>query len=119
MPFTIDKENLLIKGRRGDSGSLSFDFNQNISDYTVYFFIQKNVDSSEPLIEKIYTNPTETIVTIKLTKEDTEKLSASVNYTTYYWGLKITKGTDYAKTLIPRDIENPPMMYIYPRIGGN
>lgn len=119
MPFTIDKESLLIKGRKGDSASLNFDFNHDISDYTVHFYIQKNIDSAEPLIEKVYQNPTTTVVTIKLTAEDTEKLSASLNYSTYYWGLKIAKGTDFAKTLIPQDFKNPPMMYIYPKIGGN
>lgn len=119
MPFTIDKESLRIQGRKGDSGSINFDFNQDISDYMVHFYVQKNIDSSSTIIEKTYANPQESVITVKLTSEDTEKLSASLNYTTYYWGLKITKGTDFSKTLFPEDFKNPPEMLIYPKIGGN
>lgn len=119
MPFKIEKDSLLIKGRKGDTASLSFDFNQDISDYTIHFYISKKVDFSDVIIEKTYAYPAEKIITVKLTTEDTEKLSSSINYGTYYWGLKITKGTDFAKTLIPQEFENPPMMYVYPKIGGN
>lgn len=118
MPFTIDKNSLLIRGRKGDTASLVFDFNQDISDYTVYFLIKKSINSSEAIIEKIYRNPEENSITVKLTTEDTNKLSVLSNsYNTYYWGLKVTKGTDFAQTIIPTEFKNPPMMYIYPEIG--
>jgi len=56
---------------------------------------------------------------VNLTTQDTEKLSAQVNaYSTYYWGLKINNGSEFAQTIIPQDFKNPPMMYVYPEIGG-
>lgn len=119
MPFTIDEDSLLIKGRKGDSASLNLDFNQELSGYTICFYVQKNINSTEAIIEKLYANPTGSAVTIKLTPEDTNKLSVGTNYSTYYWGVKISKDSDFAKTLIPQDFKTPPMMYIYPEIGGN
>lgn len=119
MPFTIDEDSLLIKGRKGDSASFTFNFNQDMSDYTIYFYVQKNINSTETIIEKEYANPSASSVTVNLTTEDTEKLSALNNsYNTYYWGLKITNGTEFAQTVIPQEFQNPPMMYIYPEIGG-
>lgn len=119
MPFTIDEDSLLIKGRKGDTASFTFDFNQNISDYTVHFYVKKNISSSESVIEKEYINPTTTYVNVELTTEDTEQLSSLTNsYNTYYWGLKINNGTGFAQTIIPQEFANPPMMYIYPEIGG-
>lgn len=120
MPFTIDKDSLLIRGRKGDTASFIFDFNQNISAYTVHFYIKKNVNSKDTIIEKTYVNPVETSVTINLTAEDTEKLTSQANsYNIYYWGLKINSGNDFAQTIIPQQFKNPPMMYIYPEIGGS
>lgn len=119
MPFTIDEDSLLIKGRKGDSASFTFNFNQNMSDYTIYFYIQKNINSTEAIIEKGYANPASTSITVNLTSEDTEKLTALNNsYNTYYWGLKIIKSSGFAQTIIPQEFKNPPMMYIYPEIGG-
>lgn len=119
MPFTIDEDSLLIKGRKGDTASFTFNFNQDMSDYTVYFYVKKTINSTECIIEKEYKNPSDTSVTVNLTTEDSEKLSALANsYNTYYWGLKIVNGTEFAQTLIPQDFKNPPMMYIYPEIGG-
>lgn len=119
MPFTIDEDSLLIRGRRGDTASFTFNFNQNISSYTIRFYIKKNVNSPDAIIEKIYANPAETAVTVNLTTDDTEKLLALAgSYNTYYWGLKITNGSDFAQTIIPQEFKNPPMMYIYPEIGG-
>lgn len=119
MPFTLDEDSLLIKGRRGDTASFTFNFNQSMSAYTIYFYVQKNINSTDTIIEKSYTETPGTSVTVNLTTEDTEKLSALNNsYNTYYWGLKITNGTDFAQTLIPQGFNNPPMMYIYPEIGG-
>ena len=119
MPFIIDKDSLLIRGRKGDTASFTFDFNQDISDYTVSFYVKKNMSLSDSIIEKNYENPLETAVTVELTTEDTNKLSSQAgSYRTYYWGVKITNGTDFAQTIIPQEFQNPPMMYIYPEIGG-
>lgn len=119
MPFTIDEESLLIKGRKGDSASFTFNFNKDVSAYSVYFYVKKNMNSSDTIIEKEYKNPSSPCVTVNLSTEDTEKLTALNNsYNTYYWGLKIANGTEFAQTIIPQEFKNPPMMYIYPEIGG-
>lgn len=118
MPFTLDESSLLIKGRKGDSASFTFEFNQDITEYTIDFYIQKSVNS-EAIITKEFTNPTTTSITVNLSQTDTKKLTAQANsYSTYFWGLKIRKGSDFAQTLIPQEFKNPPMMYIYPEIGG-
>jgi len=119
MPFVIDEETLLIKGRKGDTASFTFNFNQNISDYTVSFYVKKSITSSDAVIEKEYKNPSNNAVTVNLTTTDTEKLNSQASsYSTYYWGLKITSGNDFAQTIIPQEFKNPPMMYVYPEIGG-
>lgn len=120
MPFTIDENSLLIKGRKGDTASFTFDFKQDISEYTVSFYVKKNLNSVDVVIEKDYVNPSGHNVTVNLTTTDTNKLIAKADtYTIYYWGLKISKGTDFAQTIIPQEFKNPPMIYVYPEIGGN
>lgn len=119
MPFTIDEDSLLIKGRKGDTAAFTFNFSQDISDYTIHFYVKKNMDSADVIIDKAYANPINSSVTVKLSTEDTEKLATVANaYSTYYWGLKICKGTNFAQTIIPQEFNNPPMMYVYPEIGG-
>ena len=119
MPFTINEESLLIKGRKGDSASFTFNFNQDISAYTINFYVKKSINAMETVIEKTYPNPASNAITVNLTTEDTEKLTAQANsYSTYYWGLKINNGTEFAQTIIPVEFKTPPMMYIYPEIGG-
>lgn len=119
MPFTIDENSLLIKGRKGDTAAFTFDFNQDISAYTVSFYVKKNMNTSELIIEKKYENPTTSSVTVSLSTVDTNKLTAQSNsYSTYYWGLKLSNGEEFAQTIIPQEFKNPPMMYIYPEIGG-
>jgi len=119
MPFTIDEGSLMIKGRKGDTASFVFNFGQDISAYTVDFYIKKNIGDKVAVIDKTYTNQTTKSVVVDLTSEDTNKLLAQANsYSTYYWGLKIAIGTEFAQTLIPQEFKNPPMMNIYPAIGG-
>lgn len=119
MPFTIDENSLLIKGRKGDTASFTFDFKQDISAYTVSFYVKKNLNSSEVIIEKNYVNPSTSSVTVNLTAVDTNKLSAKADtYVTYFWGVKIKSGNDFVQTIIPQEFKNPPMLYVYPEIGG-
>lgn len=119
MPFTIDEDSLLIKGRKGDTASFTFNFNQNISNYKISFYVKKNLNSQDVVIEKEYQNSTANSVTVTLTNADTEKFASKADtYTTYYWGLRISNGSDFVQTLIPQEFKNPPMMYIYPEIGG-
>lgn len=119
MPFTIDENSLLIRGRKGDTASFTFNFNQDISAFDVSFYVKKNLNSADLVIEKKYEKPTTSSISVNLTTTDTEKLSAQANaYTTYYWGVKLSNGEDFAQTIIPQEFKNPPMMYIYPEIGG-
>ncbi len=120
MPFTIDADSLLIKGRKGDTASFTFDFNQDISAYTVHFYVKKNISDATPIIKKEYVNPQTTAITVNLNSEDTQKLRPQINsYSTYYWGLKVSNGINFAQTIIPQEFKNPPMIYIYPEIGGS
>ena len=118
MPFTIDEDTLLIKGRRGDTASFTFNFNQDISAYTVKFYIKKNLNKETSVIEKDYENPQSQAVTVSLTASDTEKLTSQPNsYSTYYWGLKIMNGNNFVQTIIPKEFKTAPLMYVYPEIG--
>ena len=118
MPFTIDESSLLIKGRKGDTASFTFNFNKDISAYNVSFYVKKNLNTTDLIIEKEYEKPSITSVTVNLTKTDTEKFTAQSNsYSTYYWGLKLSNGESFVQTIIPQEFKNPPMMYIYPEIG--
>lgn len=119
MPFTLESDTLLIRGRKGDTASFTFNFNKDISDYTVYFYVLRNIYSADPVIQKKYEKPAGTSITVNLTIDDTALLTPLSNsYNTYYWGVKITNGSDFAQTVIPQEFKNPPMMYIYPEIGG-
>ncbi len=121
MPFIIDENTLLIRGRKGDSATFNFKFNQDLTGYTLHFFIKKNINDSDEkiVIKKDYLDLNGNSITVNLTPEETGKLLDLPNsYTVYYWGLKLSSGKDYALTIIPKDFSNPPMMYIYPQVGG-
>jgi len=121
MPFTIDEESLLIKGRRGDTASFTFNFDENISAYNVHFYVKKNINDTdaEAIINKTYNNPPTNSIVVNLSTQDTEKLTAQANsYSAYYWGLRIGNGINFAQTVIPQEFKTAPMMYIYPAIGG-
>lgn len=118
MPFILDEKTMIISGRRGDTASFNFDFNQDMSGYTVSFYV-KQLNSQDIIIEKNYTNIVDSSVLVNLTTADTQKLVSQTNsYIPYSWGLKISKGIDFAQTVIPQENENPPMMYVYSEIGG-
>lgn len=118
MSFTIDEDSLTIKGRKGDSAEFTFNFDKDISSYTVSFYVKKGVNDTTALIEKTYTNQIGQNVTVMLTPADTNKLTSKANsYSTYFWGLRISIGNTFAQTLIPSGFSPAPMMYIYPEIG--
>ena len=53
MPFIIDENTLLIRGRKGDSASFTFNFNLDLADYDEHFYVKKNVtDSDEKIVIK-------------------------------------------------------------------
>lgn len=119
MGFTIDTGSLLIKGRKGDTASFTFNFNKDMSAYEIKFWIKKNLNDETPVVAKEYVGNATGAVTINLTSDDTDKLKTKgSDYGVYYWGLKINIGTEFAQTLIPSDLQNPPMLYVYPEIVG-
>lgn len=119
MPFTIDEDNLLIKGRKGDTGSFTFNFNQDMSAYTVTFGIVEDVGDTTAIIEKEFVNPSEQSVTVNLLTTDTELLNADGDSPkVYYWYLKISAGSSYAETLIPQAFDSAPQLHVYPEVYG-
>lgn len=121
MPFEINPDSLLIKGRRGDSGSFTFDFDQDLSEYCVDFYVKRNLNDPDDktIIKKSYKNIEGTVVTIDLLPSETEKLlTRSDSYVQYYWGLKIHIGDSFAQTIIPMEFKNAPIMCVYPQLGG-
>ena len=118
MPFTIDEDTLLIKGRKGDTAEFTFSFDQDISEYTVGFYVKKNISDAVALIEKEFVHPVAQSVTVNLTVADTDNLVVDGSaYGTYFWGLKIGNGTTFAQTIIPQEFKTAPQMRIYPEIG--
>lgn len=119
MSFTIDEDSLTIKGRKGDTASFTFEFENNLSGYALDFVIKKGVNDSEPIITKSFSNLSTNSIAINLTSEDTAKFSVPPNtYGTYYWGLKISNGRDFVQTLIPDDLGNPPLFLVYNEVVG-
>lgn len=123
MPFTINQDTLLINGRKGDTASFSFNFGKDISMYTVNFFIKKNMYDKVPIVSVSVAGSVSGTATVNLTSTNTDKLIISKNedFGSYYWGLRLedaaTNGVDFSQTLIPKDISNPPELYVYPEIG--
>lgn len=119
MSFTIDEESLTIKGRRGDTASFTFEFENDLTDYTLDFEIKKGLDG-DAIIKKSFSNPTNNTAVVCLTSEDTEKFSVLKNsYGTYYWGLKLRKGIEFSQTLIPEGLGTPPLFLVYSEVVGS
>lgn len=119
MSFTIDEESLTIKGRKGDTASFTFEFENDLTNYTLDFEVKKSFDG-EAIITKSFNSPTNNSIVVNLTSEDTEKFSVPANsYGTYYWGLKISSGIDFAQTLIPESLGTPPLFLVYREVVGN
>lgn len=112
-------EDLTILGRRGDSASFTFEFEDDISQYEFVFQIKKDVTDNDEysLVRKVYSNSQENSITVELTPDDTLELnSLGVGYTTYCWGLKAYLSDKYAQTLIPRDNTPAPKFSVLPAI---
>lgn len=121
MPFSIDKETLAIKARRGDSGSIVFEFNLPVDDFKIDFCIAKKADtlsSNDIVISKCYTKNTGKLLEVMLTSEDTEKLTIGEGFIgQYYWSLKIHNEDGFSSTLIPDKFNRIPKFFVYPKIG--
>lgn len=119
MSFSIDEDSLTIKGRKGDTASFTFEFENNLSGYALDFVIKKGINDSEPIITKSFANLSTNSIVVNLTSEDTTKFSVPSNtYGTYYWGLKISNGRDFVQTLIPDNLGNPPLFLVYNEVVG-
>ena len=120
MPFKMLND-LSIFGRRGDSASFTFDFeDENISEYNFVFQIKKNItdDEDSAIIRKVYETPSTNSITVELTRNDTLKLETSgIGYTYYCWGLKAYNGNNFAQTLIPKDNSPAPKLCVLPAIA--
>lgn len=124
MVYTINATTYTISGTRGDTGTLSFQFNRDMDGATVTFVVKRDIttDDSEAYITKLVTfpstnditaagggNPNNTVA-IVLEPADTINLpiptttddcDTPCKYAEYVWGLKVTKGTTYVETVVP------------------
>lgn len=126
MLFTINSATHVISGTRGDSGTLTFQFNRDMDGATVVFVVKKDIttDDAEAYITKMVTFPTtddiiaagggnpNNVVTVELAPSDTMNLpilydeddcetNSRNKYADYVWGLKVTKNGTYVETVIP------------------
>lgn len=112
-------DDLSIIGRRGDSASFTFEFEDDIKDYEFIFQVKKNITDNDEiaLIRKTFKDLQENAITVELTPEDTLKLTTQgMGYSTYCWGIKAYLGEDYAQTLIPKDNTPAPKFSVLPAI---
>lgn len=119
MSFTIDENSLTIKGRKGDSASFTFEFENDLTGFNLDFEIKKNLNGSDAIITKTFSNIQNNAIEIILSAEDTSKFPTVMgNYLSYHWGLKIYDDMGFAQTLIPDDLNTPPLFLIYPEVVG-
>jgi len=120
MPFKI-LDDLSIIGRRGDSASFTFEFEEeDISNYDFIFQIKKEISDKDEnaIIRKCIKNPDTTSITIELSPEETLLFKTAGNgYTTFCWGLKAYIEDAYAQTLIPKDNTPAPKFSVLPAIA--
>lgn len=117
MTFELNDETFMISGYKGDSASFTFQFNEDISNSTVYFFVKKNINDSEDkaVLTKEFVNPVGSVVDLKLLPSDTLKLGTlNSSFRDYCWSLKIKTGDDFVQTLIPNDYATTPIFRVYP-----
>ena len=118
MGFKLDEGTLAIKGRRGDSASLSFAFPQDkdISAYDITFIVA-DIEGNTIITKKVE-KPTTQIVEIKLTENDTKLVHSNGKAAREYsWGFKVNVGIDFVQTIIPQEFNASPKFIVYPAIG--
>ena len=120
MPFKI-LDDLSIIGRKGDSASFTFEFEDNdISSYDFIFQVKKDITDTDQnaILRKCIKNPTGNSITIELLPEDTLSVTTvGSGYTTLCWGLKAYISDSYAQTLIPKDNTPAPRFSLLPAIA--
>lgn len=117
MTFQLNDENFMITGYRGDSASFTFEFNEDISNSTVCFFVKKNINDSDDkaILKKEFVNPSQKVVDLRLLSSDTVKLGTlNSSFRDYYWSLKMKVGDGFVQTLIPNEFSSSPIFRVYP-----
>ena len=121
MPFSINKENLSIKARRGDSGVIVFEFNMPVDNFAIDFCISKRLDSTskkDVIISKCYKNITGNLLEVNISSDETEKLKIGENFVgQYFWSLKLHNNEGLNMTVIPDKFNKTPRFFVYPKIG--
>lgn len=117
MTFELNDKTLMISGYKGDTASFIFQFDTDISNSTVCFFIKKNINDSEDkaVLKKEFISPSQNIVNLKLSELDTKKLGTpNSSFRDYYWSLKIKFNNEFVQTLIPNNYDANPIFRVYP-----
>lgn len=117
MAFKLDEKNFMISGYKGDSASFTFKVNSEISDYSLCFYVKKNINDPEEkaIFTKEFVNPVDNTAVLELSSEDTSKfLTKNSCFHDYYWSLKIKNNNGYVQTLIPNNFEEVPVFRVYP-----
>ena len=121
MPFSINKENLSIKARRGDSGVIVFEFNMPIDNFMIDFCISKRLDytkKNDVIISKCYKNISGNLLEVDISSEETKMLKIGDNFVgQYFWSLKLHNELGFNMTLIPDKFNRTPRFFVYPKIG--
>lgn len=140
MIFSINASTYVISGTRGDSGTITFQFNRDMDGSTVIFVVKKdiNTDDANAYITKTTTfpttdaiiaagggnpnntisivfNPEDTIYLPIITCDDDEKPHP---YNDFIWGLKVMKDSTYIETVVPNSGAIYPKFRLYQNINS-
>lgn len=133
----IDPVTLKISMRKGDTGSVCFRLNRQISDCFFWFVVKESVlqpDSEAPIYQK-YDHVGGSLLLISISEEESDRLSGKgtvgssclkSGYKDYIYAIKYAEkildeegnfvGTSSVKTLIPKAMRKPPIFRVYPEI---
>ena len=142
MIFSIDARTYIISGTRGDSGTITFQFNRDMDGATIIFVVKKNIetDDANAYITKTATFPTtdeivaagggnpNNTISVVLMPEDTISLPLHTcddddddkppAYNDFIWGLKVMKDTTYIETVVPNTGACYPKFRLYRNINS-
>ena len=141
MVFSINSCTKMISGTKGDSGTISFQFNRDMDGSTVIFSVKKDIatDDTNAYITKMVTFPTtdainaagggnpNNVIAVVLDPTDTVNLpipnhedddECIPHYADFVWGLKVLKGTTYIETVVPVTGGSYPKFRMYYNINS-
>jgi len=117
MPFIIE-EDYLLKIRKGESGTIVFKFNIPLKGFCTDFSILKD-GLEKPVIIKTFKDILENILEIKLSSDETDKLSTDEGFRgEYNWNLRLYNDKGFNSIIIPNKLNKSPKLFVYPKIGG-